>query len=76
MPAINPQKPLHVRYIRLADGMTLKDRVAFVAGGFLIVESDKEEQPPTWYNLSEVLRLQEVTIEEAQKKPEMRIAVF
>ncbi len=76
MPAINPQKPLHVRYIHLANGLTLKNRTAFIVGGFVIVESDKEDTAPTWYNVSEVLTLQEVSIDETQQKPQGRLVFF
>lgn len=55
-------KPLHVRRIHLANGDTLEDKTVSILGGFLIVEADFPEQAPTWYNLSEVTALQEVTL--------------
>lgn len=67
---IDSSKPLHVRLVHLANGDTLEDKNVFIASGFLIVEADREDVAPTWYNLNEVTALQEVTIEGQRNRPQ------
>ena len=73
---IDSSNPLHVHMIHLANGDMLEDRNVFITSGFLIVESDREDAAPTWYNLNEISVLQEVTVTGQQTRRQERIVRF
>lgn len=73
---IDSSKPLHVHMIHLANGDTLEDRNVFITSGFLIVEADREDTAPTWYNLNQITALQEVTPTWQQTRPQERLIRF
>ncbi len=61
MNKINSIYPLKVEEIIFADGSIMKDKEVFLAGDFIIVDTD--EGAPTMYNvrtISELRRVQEV----------------
>ena len=78
MTGIDSGKAFRVKEIRLASGATLENRTVCIAGGFLIVESCREDTAPTWYNLSAVASLREVSIEQPKRTggQSMRVGFF
>ena len=73
MGKISNTKPLNVEEISFTDGSTLKNRTVCIFNGFLIVEANKPEQAPTWYNLQTVEALYKVTIDERPQAQQIRI---
>ncbi len=67
MKRINASRLLHIERIHLSNGDYLEDKDAYIYNGFLIVSSDREDQLPTWYNLTEIAVLQGV--DAAQETP-------
>lgn len=73
---IDIRRPLHVKLIQFTDGTTLENRMVFIAGEFLIVEAETEDQAPTWYNIKNVEFLQEVEVDKKQESNGIRIMRF
>ena len=73
---INSRRPFLVKLIQFTDGSTLENRAVFIAGEFLIVEAETEDQAPTWYNIKNVEFLQEVEVDKKQESNGIRIMRF
>lgn len=73
---IDRSKFLHVNRVHLANGDTLEDKNVYIFNGFLIVEADREDVAPTWYNLNEITILQEVTTKGPRNRPQEHFIRF
>ena len=67
---IDINKPLKIKSIYLkGSSKPMHDRIAFIAGNFLIVAKNESDTAPTWYNVDQVTRLEGV-----ERIPEPRSA--
>lgn len=68
-------KPLRVQLIRFLGNIPPeRDRIVYVAGNFLIVAKDENDDAPTWYNMDRVECLEGVKPIETRQKA--RITTF
>lgn len=57
----------HTERVYLTDGDIIDNVDIFFLNGFLIVSTDNEDAP-TWYNVNEVKRIENVTLKDSTSK--------
>lgn len=79
MERLTVNKPLRAAAVFFkGKSQPLRNRIVWIAGGFLVVARDENDTAPTWYNVDRVDRLEgvEQLREYPQTRLEQRIAFF
>ena len=64
--------PLRARAVYIANTPEpLKDRVIWIAGGFVVIAKDENDTAPTWYNSNLIARIEGVEL--LREPPQTRI---
>lgn len=61
MEKLNINMPLRAKAVYLkGNSKPLRDRLIYIAGNFLVVAREEEDEEPVWYNVDKVDRLEGV----------------
>ena len=62
MKLINTSRPFKVAAVVLRSGEILADKIIMLSDNFIVVFTGEDDSAPTWYNITEVLRLDRVEV--------------